>query len=123
MRNPFRYFNNSPEIIRLTVMTRSVMYPACLRSALSGGSDEVREAGPFRATSLSLQELPRVFLVADPFVHHHLPLPSQRCAATILPYASATGDVSAAFGGRYISPLASTAKAIQAWFMDEQIFN
>jgi len=47
MRNPFRYFNSSPEIIRLTVMLY-ILYPLSLRQAVS---DQIglRRVGSFRS--------------------------------------------------------------------------
>ena len=36
MRNPFRYFNSSPEVIRLVVMMY-IRYPLCLPKTSSAG--------------------------------------------------------------------------------------
>jgi putative transposase len=52
MRNPFRYFNSSPEVIRLVVMMY-IRYPLSLRQVedilLSKGPGAIAAAGVVRA--------------------------------------------------------------------------
>ena len=63
MRNPFRYFNSSPEVIRLTVMMY-IRYPLSLRQVedllFERGLDICHETVPVSYTHLTLPTTPYV---------------------------------------------------------------
>jgi len=81
MRNPFKYFNSSPEVIRLTVMMY-VRYPLSLRQVedllFERGIDISHEPVRLRWNQFGQQLPPRLRIAAYPVSVWKFPVSSKR---------------------------------------------